>query len=161
MGDLMGFLPFVPTGSNITLPVPVVDGGTGQATALAGFNALAASGGTMGAALSPAVATLTDAATIAVNAALGNDFRVTIGASRNMGAPSNPVNGQRITISVTQSGAGSFTITWNSGAGGYEFSSGLPAPTLSTASGTTDVLSFIYDSGRGKWLMSGYVLGFA
>jgi len=160
----MGFLPFVPTGSNITLPVPVVDGGTGATTAAAGLAALggaALAGATFTGALSPAVSTLTDAATIAVNAALGNDFRVTIGASRNMGAPSNPVNGQRITISVTQSGAGSFTITWNSGAGGYEFSSGLPAPTLSTASGTTDVLSFIYDSGRGKWLMSGYVLGFA
>ena len=38
-------------------------------------------------ALAPAVVDLTDAATIAVDASLGNDFRVTLGASRTMGEP--------------------------------------------------------------------------
>jgi len=44
----MGFFPFVPTAGNVALPVPVVDGGTGQAAIPAAFTALAASGGTMG-----------------------------------------------------------------------------------------------------------------
>jgi hypothetical protein len=158
---------FHPTGQtigNVASPLPVANGGTASTTASAARTALgvpALAGATFTGYVAPAVVTLTDQATIAVDASAGNDMRVTIGASRNMGAPTNAVNGERITISVTQSGAGSFTITWNSGTGGYEFASSLPAPTLSTAAGTTDVLSFIYDSTRQKWLMVGYVLGFA
>jgi len=108
-------------------------------------------------AASPAVVTLSDAATIAVDASAGNDFRVTIAASRTMGAPSNPRNGQRITFLITQGGSGSNTITWNAV---YEFASGLAAPTLSTTAGLSDLVSFIYDSGRTKWLCSGYVIGY-
>jgi hypothetical protein len=37
----MGFIPFVPTGGNVPLPIPIVDGGTGQITQQAGINALA------------------------------------------------------------------------------------------------------------------------
>ena len=47
----MGFIPFVPTGGSVVLPVPIVDGGTGQTAVPAAFTALAASGGTMGGAL--------------------------------------------------------------------------------------------------------------
>ena len=83
-------------------------------------------------AVAPAVVVLTDAATIAVDASLGNDFRVTIAGSRTMGTPSNPVDGQKITFQVTQGTGGPFTITWGSG---YEFSAGLPQPTLSTTAG--------------------------
>ena len=42
-------------------------------------------------ALAPAVVGLTDAATIAVDASLGNDFRVTIAGNRTMANPANPV----------------------------------------------------------------------
>src|SRR5689334_12983030 len=83
-------------------------------------------------ALAPAVVNLTDAATIAVDASLGNDFRVTLAASRTMGTPANPTDGQKITLDITQGSGGSNTITWGSG---YEFSTGLPQPTLSTAAG--------------------------
>ena len=45
---------------------------------------------------------LTDAATIVVDASLGNDFTVTLGGNRILGNPSNPVNGQRILFAIRQ-----------------------------------------------------------
>ena len=108
--------------------------------------------------MAPAVVVLADAATIAVDASLGNDFRVTIAGNRTMGNPSNPVDGQKITFQVTQGSAGSFTLTWGSG---YEFSAGLPQPTLSTTAGQTDLLAFIYNAAKGKWLLAAFVNGFS
>jgi len=105
-------------------------------------------------AVAPAVVNLTDAPTIAVNASLGNDFRVTITANRSMGNPANAVDGQKIVFQITQGGTGSCTITWGSL---YEFSSGLPQPTLSTIVGQTDLLAFIYNAALGKWLFVAFV----
>ncbi len=108
-------------------------------------------------AVAPAVVMLTDAATIAVDASLGNDFRVTIGGNRTMGSPSNPVDGQEMIFQVTQGAGGSAVITWDSG---YEFSAGLPQPTLSTTAGQTDLLGFIYNAAKGKWLLAAFLNGF-
>lgn len=108
-------------------------------------------------ALGPAVVELTDAPTIAVDASAGNDFRVTLAASRTMGTPSNPANGQQIIFQITQGSAGSATLTW---AAGYEFSSELPQPALSTAPGQTDLLGFIYNAAKGTWLLAAFVYGF-
>lgn len=110
------------------------------------------------AALAPAVVNLTDAATIAVDASQGNDFRVTLGASRTMANPSNPTNGQQIIFQITQGSGGSATITWGSS---YEFSAALPQPTLSTTAGQTDVLGFIYNQGKSAWLLAAFVNGFS
>ncbi len=121
--------------------------------------ALAAGGTTVEpAAVAPAVVALTDAATIAVDASLGNDFRVTMAASRTMGNPSNPADGQQIIFQVTQGTTGSAAITWGSS---YEFSTGLPQPTLSTAPGQTDLLGFIYNAAVGNWLLAAFVNGFS
>jgi len=107
--------------------------------------------------LIPAVVALTDASTIAVNASAGNDFRVTLGANRTMGTPSNPANGQQIIFQITQGSSGSATLSW---ATGYEFSAELPQPTLSTAPGQTDLLGFIYNAVKGTWLFAAFVYGF-
>lgn len=109
-------------------------------------------------AVAPAVVPLTDAATIAVDASLGNDFRVTIATDRTMGDPSNPANGQQIIFQVTQGSGGSAGITWGSG---YEFSAGLPQPTLSTVAGETDLLGFIYNAAKSSWLLAAFVNGFS
>ena len=109
-------------------------------------------------ALAPAVVGLTDAATIAVDASLGNDFRVTIAGNRTMGNPANPSDGQQIIFQVTQGSGGSFTLTWGSS---YEFSTGLPQPTLSTAAGQTDLLGFVYNAAKGTWLLAAFVNGFS
>lgn len=108
-------------------------------------------------AVAPAVVSLTDAATIAVDASAGNDFRVTIGGNRTMGTPSNPADGQKITFQVTQGTGGSYTLSWGSG---YEFSAGLPQPTLSSTAGDTDLLCFIYNSAKSAWLLAAFVNGF-
>ena len=108
-------------------------------------------------AVAPAVVSLTDTSLIAVDASLGNDFRVTLGADHSMANPSNPTDGQKIIFQVTQGTSGSSTITWGSA---YEFSTGLPQPTLSTAPGDADLLSFVYNAARSKWLFSAFVSGF-
>jgi hypothetical protein len=109
-------------------------------------------------ALAPAVVTLADASVIALDASLGNDFRVTIAGNRTMGNPGNPIDGQKIVIQVTQGSGGSFTLAWG---GNYEFSTGLPQATLSTTAGDTDLLCFIYNATKGKWLLAAFVAGFA
>jgi hypothetical protein len=109
-------------------------------------------------ALAPAVVGLTDAATIAVDASLGNDFRVTLAGNRAVGNPANPSDGQQIIFQVTQGSGGSFTLTWGSS---YEFSTGLPQPTLSTAAGQTDLLGFVYNAAKRTWLLAAFVNGFS
>lgn len=108
-------------------------------------------------AVAPGVVALADAPTIAVDASLGNDFRVTIAADRTMGAPANPANGQQIIFQVTQGSGGPFTLSW---ASAYEFSAPMPAPTLSSAAGQTDLLGFIYNGAKGTWLLAAVVTGF-
>jgi hypothetical protein len=108
-------------------------------------------------AVAPTVVNLTDAETIAVDASAGNDYRVTITGNRTMGIPANPVNGQQIIFQVTQGSGGPFTLTW---ASGYEFSSDLPQPSLSTAAGQTDLLGFVYNGAKEVWLLAAFVNGF-
>ena len=113
---------------------------------------------TESAAVAPVVVGLTDAPTIAVDASLGNDFRVTIAGNRTMGNPANPSDGQQIIFQITQGSAGAASITWSSG---YEFSEGLPQPTLSTKAGQTDLLGFAFNARKSTWLLSAYVNGFS
>jgi hypothetical protein len=108
-------------------------------------------------AVAPAVVNLADATTVAVDASLGNDFRLTIAGNRTMGGPANPSNGQQIIFQITQGVGGPFMLSW---ASGYEFSADLPQPTLSTSAGQTDVLGFIYNATKGTWLFATYVNGF-
>ncbi len=129
-----------------------------QSRALAGQQAAAAGTTVQSGAVAPAVVTLADAATITVDASLGNDFRVTIGGNRTMGNPANPADGQKITFQITQGSAGSAVITWGST---YSFATGLPQPILSTTAGQTDLLAFIYNAAKGKWLLAAFVNGFA
>ena len=174
-------------GSSLPTPVSVPNGGTGDASFIAyapvlggttstnGLQSVAALGGagnplvsggagavssfTIGTA--PIVTALTDAATILVNAQLGNYFTVTLGASRTMGAPSNPVSGQFIEFEIKQpSSAGPDTVSWTGGAGGYSFGAS-GAPTLSVTNSLTDVVGFRYSAAVGKWLYQGSQLGYS
>lgn len=92
---------------------------------------------------------LTDAATIAVDASLGNLFRVTLGGNRTMGVPSTPSDGQRILFELIQDGTGSRTITWSSSTGGYAFDT--PTPVLNTTAGARDFIAFVYNATANKW----------
>jgi len=109
------------------------------------------------AAVAPAVVSLTDAPTIAIDASLGNDFRVTIAGNRTIANPSNPADGQKVVLHVTQGAAGSFALSWGSA---FQFSAGLPQPVLSSQAGQTDLLGFIYNAAKGKWLLAAFLNGF-
>jgi hypothetical protein len=135
-----------------------VIGAAGNVLTSAGSSQAAAATTTESGALAPAVVNLTDAATIAVNASLGNDFRVTIAGNRTMGTPTNPVNGQQILFQVTQGSGAPFTLSWGNG---YEFSADLPQPTLSTTAGQTDLLGFVYNAAKGTWLLAAFLNGFS
>jgi len=92
---------------------------------------------------------LTDAATIAVDASLGNLFVVTLGGNRTMGVPSTPSDGQQVLFEIIQDGTGSRTVTWSSSTGGYAFD--VPTPILATDPGARNFLSFVYDLTTNKW----------
>jgi hypothetical protein len=107
--------------------------------------------------VSPAVVELAAGATISVNAAQGNDFRVTLTGDSAIGNPSGSVDGQRITFHITQSSGGSNTVTWG---GAYSFGSAGGPPKLSTSGSATDVVGFIYNAALGAWLCVGSATGF-
>ncbi len=104
------------------------------------------------------VALSVSGAAIATDASLGNHFRVTPAHSTatTMSAPTNPVDGQKITYELVQDSTGSGTITWNS-----VFSFGTSgAPTLTTTASKRDLVGFVYSSDAVKWLYLGSQLNF-
>ena len=141
---------------------PAGPGGSDKKITVADLTAgnVSLTGDTMQGYLAPAVVTLADAATILVDAAEGNDFRVTLGGNRTMGAPSNPKDGQDITFLLTQDGTGGRTVAWASGTGGYTFGSG-GAPALSTTPGDSDLVAFKYVAALTAWLFMGAATGFS
>ncbi len=131
---------------------------TAWATPESGSGAALLSSATFTGAVVLAVSALTDGSTIAVNAALGNTFTVTLGGDRTFANPSNPTNGQNIKFLITQDSTGSRTLSFGTA---YDFSSGLTSPTLSTTAGATDVLGFTYSTALSKWLFVSFVPAFA
>lgn len=101
--------------------------------------------------------TLTDAATIAVDASLGNDFTVTLGGNRTLGNPTNSVNGQKIMFAIRQDGTGTRTLTLGTD---YRLGADITAVTLSTAVNKTDYLGVRYNSTDSKWDVIAFVKGY-
>ena len=89
-----------------------------------------------------AYVTLTDAATIATDLSLGNQFQVTLGGNRTLGAPTNVVAGQSGVIRVVQDSSGSRSLAYNSV---FKFPGGT-APTLTTAANSVDLLAYHVES---------------
>ena len=87
--------------------------------------------------------TLTDAATISWDTALGRVATVTLGASRTIAAPTNQKVGTYI-LRVVQGGSGSYTLTWN---GNFKWTA-QTAPVLSTAVGAVDIFTFFSDGSK-------------
>lgn len=81
---------------------------------------------------------LTDAATIAVDMSLGNNFSVTLGGNRTLGNPTNLTAGQSGIIYVTQDATGSRTLAYSS----YWKFPGGTAPTLTTTANAVDALVY-------------------
>ena len=107
------------------------------------------------------VVALTDGATINLDASLGNHFRVTLGGSRTLAIPTNPVDGQKITIEVIQDGTGSRTLTLTTGSSGaFAFGSDITSLTLSATANARDLIGCIYSSSKARWLVVSVIKGF-
>lgn len=102
---------------------------------------------------------LTDAATIATDASLGNTFRVTLGGNRTLGAPTNPTDGQMSIWEIKQ-GSGGQTLALASGAGAFSFGTDITSITLSTTAGAVDLLGCRYNSTANRWWVVAFLKGF-
>ena len=88
------------------------------------------------------VQALTDAATITVDAALANNFRVTLAGNRTLANPTNLISGQVINFRIKQDATGSRTLAYGTK---YLFPGGTD-PVLSTAANALDFMSCQYDA---------------
>jgi len=100
---------------------------------------------------------LTDGATIATDASLSNQFRVTLGGNRTLSNPTNGFDGQLVMWSIKQDATGSRTITLDTK---FRFGTDITSVTLTTTAGKTDKLGAQYNSGDDKWDVVSFVRGF-
>jgi hypothetical protein len=97
---------------------------------------------------------LTDAATIATDASLGNVFTVTLGGNRTLGAPTNLKAGATYIWIIRQDGTGTRTLAYHAN---FKFPGGTD-PTLTTTASAVDMICGVYD---GTDLMCNATLNFA
>ena len=107
--------------------------------------------------IAKAPTTLTDAATIATNASLNNNFRVTLGGNRTLGNPTNALDGQVLTWEIIQDATGSRTITLDTK---FALGTDITAVTLTTMASKRDFLTAIYNSVTDKFYVRGFVKGY-
>lgn len=105
-----------------------------------------------------ATVTLTDGATIAMDASTGVTFLITATGNRTLLAPSNPSTGEVKRIAHTASGADR-TLSLTTGAGGFRFGAEITALTATT-SGTTDYIGILYNLADDRWDVVSYMKGF-
>jgi len=96
----------------------------------------------------PRVVGLTDAATILVDAALGNIFTVTLGGNRTLGNPTGAVDGQKLLFRIKQDATGSRTLAFGTK---YRFGTDITSVVLSTAANKLDRVGVEYHSTDDKF----------
>ena len=107
---------------------------------------------------SKTVGTLTDGATVAVDASLAETFKLSAGGNRTILAPANPqFDGQRLLIRHYASG-GARTLTLSEGTLGFRFGTTVTALT-ETVSGKTDYIGAIYNLADTIWDVIAYSKG--
>jgi len=94
--------------------------------------------------------TLTDGTNISVDAALSNNFKVTLGGNRTLDNPTNMTDGMILNFVVKQDGSGGRTLAYGSK---YDFGD-AGIPTLSSGANVIDLISGYYDSVADKLLCS-------
>lgn len=100
---------------------------------------------------------LTDGATIATDASLGNLFRVTLGGNRTLSNPTNATDGQLMTWSLKQDSTGSRTITLDTK---FRFGTDITSITLTTTPSKTDHLGARYNAVDDKFDVIAFVRGY-
>ncbi len=94
--------------------------------------------------------TLTDAAQIDIDAALSNNFQVTLEGNRLLNNPDNRRDGMVINIFIKQGVGGGKSLTYS---GKYKWPGGVP-PALSTDAGAVDLLVAQYNYDLDIWACS-------
>lgn len=89
-------------------------------------------------------ATLTDGSTVSWDVQSSPVAKVTLGGNRTLGAGTNGVAGQFVSLLVIQDGTGSRTLSFNAV---YEFASDT-APTLTTTASKGDLFVFRYNGSK-------------
>lgn len=102
---------------------------------------------------------LSDASTIATDASLGRNFSASSATDRTLGAPTNPVNGQKCIWRWTNTDGSSHTLTLTTGAGGFRFGTDITALTA-TAAGKADYIGAVYVTADDRWDVVSYVKGY-
>lgn len=103
------------------------------------------------------VVTLTDGATPALDASLGNTFILTASGDRTIAVPTNPTSGQRILIVHKANGADR-TLALNTGTGGFRFGTTIASLSI-TVNTKTDYIEAVYNSADDFWDVIAYVKG--
>jgi hypothetical protein len=120
---------------------------------------LLTAGGAMDGYLAAAGVQLAYASQVAVNAAEGNVFYLTLAGSCTIATPSSPPAGlasQGLRFHLTQGAGGGFTPSWGAG---YNFGT-AGQPSWSSAAGDIDVVSFVWDPNAAQWFCAGSALGY-
>lgn len=97
---------------------------------------------------------LTDAASVVVDASLGEFATLTAAGNRTMNIPTGSpfVDGQPLEIRHRQDGTGTRNPTWTGGVGGYRAGTGLAFPSLAArTAGQVDHFMFRYNLTDNKW----------
>lgn len=102
--------------------------------------------------------TLSDAATVALDASLGNLFTLSAAGNRTISAPSNPSTGQKIVIRHFASGAAR-TLTLSTASSGFRFGTDITGLTVTSAS-LSDYIGCIYNSSASFWDVVAYSKGY-
>jgi hypothetical protein len=84
------------------------------------------------------IVTLTDGATITPDFTLGNNFQVTIAATRNLANPTGVTTGQSGVIFIQQDGTGGYSLSYGTS---WDFASAT-APTLITTANALNALPY-------------------
>jgi len=156
-----GTLTITPTTSNIDgsgslaiaagQGVRIVSDGTnyftqrGMAAAGAGATLGAVNVFTKNQSVSPS--TLTSGASIALDASLSNNFKITLATNATLANASNPTDGMVLNIRIKQDATGSRTLAYGTA---YKWPGGA-AGVLSTSANAVDLLSMYYDSADAAW----------
>jgi hypothetical protein len=103
------------------------------------------------------VFTLTDAATISIDASISNDFKVTLTDNRILGNPIGTVDSQTLKFAISQDGTGGRTLSFDTK---YRFGFEIGTPIISTAANTTSYIGVRYNGDDDKFDVIAFVSGY-
>jgi hypothetical protein len=103
------------------------------------------------------ILTLTDAATIPVNASISNDFKVTLTDNRILGNPTGAADGQTLKFAIRQDGTGGRTLSFDTK---YRFGFEIGTPIISAGANTISYIGVRYNGDDDKFDVIAFVSGY-